>query len=52
MISICLLRQLKAQLLSSYLLKFAQTAQIQVANITRRLLYFQTVTILVDSNQV
>ena len=32
--------------------KFAQTAQIQVANITGRLLYFQTVTILVDSSQV
>jgi len=32
--------------------KFAQTAQIEVANITGRLLYFQTVTILVDSSQV
>jgi len=40
MISICLLRQLKAQLLSSHLPhKFAQTGQIQVANITGRLLY-------------
>jgi len=53
MISICLLRQLKAQLLSSHLPhKFAQTAQIQVANISRRSLCFQTVTILVDSSQV
>jgi len=43
----------EAQLLSSHLShKFAQTAQIQVANITGRLLYFQTVTILVDSSQV
>jgi len=32
--------------------KFAQTAQIQVANKTGRLLCFQTVTILVDSSQV
>ena len=53
MIRICLLRQLKAQLLSSQLPhKVAQTAQIQVANITGRFLYFQTVTNLVDSSQV
>jgi len=53
MISICLLRQLKAQLLSLHLPhKLAQTAQIEVANITGRLLYFQTVTILVNSSQV
>jgi len=53
MISIFLLRQLKTQLLSSHLPhKFVQTAQIQVANITGRLLYYQTVTILVDSSQV
>jgi len=46
MINNCLLRQLKAQLLSSHLPhKFAQTAQIQVAIITGRLLCFQTVTI-------
>jgi len=53
MISICLPRQLKAQLLSSHLPhKFAQTAPIQVPNITGRLLYFQTITILVDCSQV
>ena len=32
--------------------KFAQTAQNQVANITGRLLCFQTVTIVVDSSYV
>ena len=53
MISICLLRQLKAQLRRSHLPhKFAQIAQIQVANITGRLLCFQPVAILVDSSQV
>jgi len=53
MISTCLPAQLKAQLLSSHLPhKVAQTAQIQVANITGRLLYYQTVTVLVDSSQV
>jgi len=51
MINICLRRQLKAQLLSSHLPhKLAQTAQIQVVNITSRLLCFQTVTIVVDSS--
>jgi len=51
MINICLLRQLKAQLLSSHLPhESAQTAQIQVANITGILLCFQTVTIVVDSS--
>jgi len=39
MISICLLMQLKAQLLSSHRHKLAQTAQIQVVNLTGRLLY-------------
>jgi len=40
MISICLLMQLKAQLLSLHLPhKYAQTAKIQVANLTGRLLY-------------
>jgi len=41
-----------AKAVKSTTAKFAQTAQIQVANITGRLLCFQTVIILVDSSQV
>jgi len=40
----------KSKAVESTTAKFAQTAQIQVANITGRLLYFQTVTIVVDSS--
>jgi len=45
-------QHLFAKAVKSTTAKFAQTAQIQVANITGRLLYFQTVSILVDSSQV